>query len=97
MQGEFFFSRNEITILRCLESRRRLSKKDPVSEIAEISFRTGIEDHETTLRSLYTLEGQRLVEPHPPGKFTSNYWKITNSGAEAIKEIEDNEDLINVN
>ena len=55
-----------------------------VQEIAKGSL---IENKDETLRSLYILEGQKLVTPFPPGDFTSNNWCLTEIGANIANQI----------
>ena len=74
----------EYSVLKCLKGRRSASRQAAATEIAEISFTTGIKDNDEVLRALYTLEGKNLVEPEPQGDFTSNVWQITDIGVHAL-------------
>ena len=53
-------------------------------EVSEISSGTSVRDTDDILRALYTLEGKHLVEPCPPGDFTSSFWKVTPIGERAV-------------
>lgn len=44
-------------------------------------------DEKDVQRSLYVLEGHKLVTPMPPGDFTSNSWCVTETGLSAVKSL----------
>jgi predicted transcriptional regulator len=44
-------------------------------------------DEKDIQRSLYVLEGHKLVTPMPPGDFTSTSWCVTESGLSAVKSL----------
>ena len=74
------FSDNELVVLMSLQRE----EETPTTEITEILNSTGIRDNDEVLRALYTLEGKHLVSPDPKGDFTSNRWKITDRGIQAL-------------
>jgi hypothetical protein len=47
-------------------------------------------DEKDVQRSLYVLEGHKLVTPMPPGDFTSNSWCVTETGLSAVKSLNSN-------
>jgi hypothetical protein len=55
-------------------------------QITEIAGSTGSDEKEVQ-RSLYVLEGHKLVTPIPEGDFTSKTWQITETGVEALKHL----------
>ncbi len=79
---ENLFSYIEVTILKSL-SKTRASETSTI-EVSELSTSTGIKDNDEVLRALYTLEGKSLARPYPEGDFTSNSWKITQTGIKAL-------------
>lgn len=81
---ENLFSQTEVTVLKCLCNRQQSQEDTDTTDITELSSSTGIRDNEEVLRALYTLEGKSLVEPHPPGDFTSTSWRITGTGVKAL-------------
>ena len=76
------FSDVEVSILK------NLAPQNPIDlltlEVAELVSKSGIKDSDEVLRALYTLEGKSLVQPSPPGDFTSNNWQITDIGIRAL-------------
>lgn len=58
-----------------------------IFSVAELAEGTPIKDKDEALRSLYILEGQKLVTPFPPGDFTSNNWCLTEMGSEIAGKI----------
>ena len=82
-------SDTELNILQFLETNLGSTVDRNTIEIAQISQSTGIKDNDEVLRALYSLEGKSLVEPNPPGDFTSNHWRITNVGSKALDMIEE--------
>jgi hypothetical protein len=77
------FSPKELSVLQCLREKSGTVQDLITIEINEISSGSGIRDSEEVLRALYTLEGRSLVEPDPPGDFTSARWRITDLGRRA--------------
>ena len=51
-------------------------------------------DGDEVLRSLYVLEGQKLVAPYPAGDFTSNNWCLTDVGADIAEKVANQADEI---
>ena len=81
-------SERELAVLSSLRRRRRIEEPEPAQdtiELSEICFSTGIKDSDEVLRALYTLEGKNLVQPEPPGDFTSSQWQITAGGMTALR------------
>jgi hypothetical protein len=67
-------------------SNRDSSKYFPIQEIAE-----GVgSDEKDIQRSLFVLEGHKLVCPMPPGDFTSRMWCMTEAGMSAMKNLNTN-------
>jgi len=77
------FSDIEVSILKNLAPQNSLEEVS--LEVSDLSGRTGINDNDEVLRALYTLEGKSLVQPCPPGDFTSNVWAITDVGVRALE------------
>ena len=82
-RNKALFTPKEVLVLKCLAELTAPQTGREMVEISEVSFASGIRDTEETLRALYTLEGKNLVEPDPPGDFTSNRWRITATGTRA--------------
>lgn len=77
----------QISVLRAL-SRETVDTASPRQyHINEIAQQSGLNDEKELQRYLFILEGQKLVEPHPAGDFTSKTWHITRRGLKAIKSI----------
>jgi len=79
---ENLFSFVEVTVLKSLSDAQ--STEATTIEVSELASVTGIKDNDEVLRALYTLEGKSLARPHPEGDFTSNSWKITQTGIKAL-------------
>ena len=81
-------SKQELAVLKNLHIKYSNSKEHPSCDISQISVDTGIRDNDEVLRALYTLEGKCLVSPEPAGSFTSNIWKITDVGIQALSLVD---------
>lgn len=77
-------SENEMSVLRSLRMITSVAVGERTSEISELVAHTGIKSSDEVLRALYTLEGKHLVTPEPEGDFTSNLWRITERGVQAL-------------
>ncbi len=77
-------SDTEFTVLKYLYKRCETNKKQPQADIFQIASETSIKDKEDVIRALYVLEGRSLVTSHPENNFTSNIWKITETGIKAF-------------
>lgn len=58
-------------------------------QLRDIADRVKREEKDV-LRSLYVLEGHKLVTPLPPGDFTSKTWCVTEMGFTAMKSLNSN-------
>jgi len=74
----------ELEILKFMDRELKSDVDKGNLEVSEISQGTGVRDTDDILRALYTLEGKHLVEPCPPGDFTSSFWKVTVIGERAV-------------
>jgi len=82
---ENLFSGLEVTVLRSLhDAHSQPETHSTTVEVAELAATTGIKDNDEVLRALYTLEGKSLARPYPEGDFTSNAWRITQTGIKAL-------------
>lgn len=54
-------------------------------QINELASATGLKDEREVQRSLYILEGHKLVSPNPPGDFTSKVWTVTPEGLKSMQ------------
>lgn len=61
-----------------------LSSGASTFEVSQICEACGVRDTDEIVRALFTLEGKSLVEPNPPGDFTSSQWRITPVGTRAL-------------
>jgi len=74
----------ELDILKYMDRELKSDADKENLEVSEISSGTSVRDTDDILRALYTLEGKHLVEPCPPGDFTSSFWKVTPIGERAV-------------
>lgn len=74
----------ELDILKYMDRELKSDVDKENLEVSEISSGTSVRDTDDILRALYTLEGKHLVEPCPPGDFTSSFWKVTPIGERAV-------------
>ena len=77
---------NQMSVVEYMEGACNGNHETRTFEIDEISRSISLEDKETQ-RTLYVLEGLKLVQPVPPGDFTSKIWKITSEGVKLSKTI----------
>lgn len=75
-----------IAVLRSMVDEESVGRYFLISEITE---RSGLEDDRDVQRSLYILEGQKLVAPLPEGDFTSKHWQLTDDGRKILPLIKD--------
>ena len=86
------YLKNQFDVLRFLYSKSSKEKEKIIDittqfSIDEITEATPIGDDREVLRALYSLEGQKLVTPYPPGDFTSNNWCLTETGKDVAEKI----------
>lgn len=86
------YLKNQFDVLRFLYSKSSREKEKIIDlnaqfTIDEITEATPIGDDREVLRALYSLEGQKLVTPYPPGDFTSNNWCLTETGKSVAEKI----------
>jgi hypothetical protein len=79
----------ELEILKYMDKELQSDPDKDNLQVAEISQGTGVRDTDDILRALYTLEGKHLVEPCPPGDFTSSFWRVTPIGQRAVMMFRD--------
>jgi hypothetical protein len=89
MSQKTVFSQNEVDLLSLLVgvkngSIKNSEKRDFLS-VKEICESLKTKDTDEITRALFTLEGKSLVEPNPPGDFTSTFWKTTAIGEKALE------------
>ncbi len=77
-------SDGELGVLKFMDRELKADTERESLEVSEIAQGLGIRDSDEILRSLYTLEGKHLVEPCPPGDFTSSFWRVTPIGERAV-------------
>jgi hypothetical protein len=78
---------NTAKLIEVLRSLYRSGERRTYN-IDEITEASGLSDEKEAQRSLFILEGQKLVSPFPEGDFTSKNWMITQIGTEALSTIE---------
>jgi hypothetical protein len=78
----------ELLVLKFMDTELKADPERENLEVTEISMGLGVRDTDEVLRSLYTLEGKHLVEPCPPGDFTSSFWRVTPIGERAVQMFE---------
>lgn len=77
-------SDQELHVLKFMDKELKADLERESLEISEVAMGLGVRDTDEVLRSLYTLEGKHLVEPCPPGDFTSSFWRVTPIGERAV-------------
>ena len=78
--------KNQMCVVEYMNATCNNNPESRNFEIDEISRGISLDEKET-LRTLYVLEGLKLVQPCPPGDFTSKIWKITLEGCKLAKTI----------
>jgi len=78
----------EAVVLKFMSTQLMTDNTRESLDVHEIAAGCETRDVEEILRALYTLEGKSLVEPNPPGDFTSSEWKITEIGKRAVPLID---------
>jgi hypothetical protein len=81
-------SDQELVVLKFMDKELKADVDRENLEVTEIAHGLGVRDTDEILRSLYTLEGKHLVEPCPPGDFTSSFWRVTPIGVRAVTMFE---------
>ena len=83
--------KNQLAVLRALSASGWGTNGPKPFQLTEIAELSGLKDEKEVQRSLYVLEGHKLVSPTPAGDFTSKIWHITEDGAKLAKRIEKTE------
>lgn len=79
----------QITVLKYMSKEGTAATNPRQFQIAELAELTGLRDEKEVQRSLYILEGHKLVTPCPEGDFTSKTWQITSNGIAALKNLDE--------
>lgn len=79
---------NQIAVLRALSANGWTPTGPRQLQLNEIAQISGLKDEKEVQRSLYILEGHKLVSPTPAGDFTSKIWHITEEGVKIADRIE---------
>lgn len=85
-ESEILADTTRKTLIAVLKSMADGSAQSKYLLINEIIERSGLDERDVQ-RSLYILEGQKLVCPLPEGDFTSKHWQLTTDGTKILKLI----------
>lgn len=70
---------NQIAALLCMHKAVGGNHDLRQFEVDEIARGINLDEKETQ-RTMYVLEGMKLVQPCPPGDFTTRFWRISEEG-----------------
>lgn len=84
------YNRRQLEIIQFMHKTAVTSEMQPEEAtytVKEIASGSRLSDPEEVLRTLYIMEGQRMVSPYPEGDFTASHWNLTSYGIDIAEKI----------